>query len=502
MTRSNDIKCDVLVIGGGGAGLAASIEAADSGASVVLVEENPELGGTTAWSIGSFTATQTPQQLENGIVDSPDEHFADMPKFSGTLSNRDNPALRRLFVDNASDTLRWLMGMGVEFFGPMPEPPHEKPRMHNVLPNSRAYIYHLDRHARRAGVDIRTDTRAKRFIVKDGKVKGAECQGADGNYTIRAAATVLASGDYAANPELKAKYISEDVAKVDAMNPTATGDGHIMAFPLGARVINGDVLSGPTLRFVPPPKEPLDQLLPPFRFVGKLMRFALTSLPAKLLRPLVLKFTTTSMAPELGLFTKGALLVNRDGDRITGAPGALGLKIAQQPGKTGYVVMDASLAQIFSEWPNFVSTAPGVSYAYFHDFRRCRPDIFYEANNLDALAARMGIDAASFQKSVDAHNAETDTLIVNPPFYALGPAKSYVVLTDGGLAVSDDLHVLGDNDKPIDGLYAAGSTGQGGLLLKGHGHHIGWAFTSGRIAGRYAAADARKPHDRVEEVAV
>ena len=114
----------------------------------------------------------------------------------------------------------------------------------------------------------------------------------------------------------------------------------------------------------------------------------------------------------------------------------------------------------------------------------------------------MGIDAASFQKSVDAHNAESDTLIVNPPFYALGPAKSYVVLTDGGLAVSDDLHVLGDNDKPIDGLYAAGSVGQGGLMLKGHGHHIGWAFTSGRIAGRYAAADARKPHDRVEEVAV
>jgi len=47
--------------------------------------------------------------------------------------------------------------------------------------------------------------------------------------------------------------------------------------------------------------------------------------------------------------------------------------------------------------------------------------------------------------------------------------------------------VLGENDVPIDGLWAAVSTGQGGLLLEGHGHHLGWGFTSGRIAGRHAA---------------
>ncbi len=493
MADSTIETCDVLVVGGGGAGLSASIEAADSGARVILIEKNPQLGGTTAWSIGSFTATQTPQQLAEGIVDSPDEHFIDMPKFAGPLADRDNPGLRRLFVDNASDTLRWLMGMGVEFFGPMPEPPHEKPRMHNVLPNSRAYIYHVGRHARRVGVDIRTATRAKKFILEDDRVTGVECERADGStLAIRAGATVLASGDYAANEELKAKYISPEVSLVDAMNPTATGDGHIMAFPLGARVINGDVLSGPTLRFVPPPKEPLDRLLPPFRIVGKAMRFALKFFPASVLHPMILKFTTTSMAPELSLFAKGALLVNREGGRIDGAPGTLGLKIAQQPGKIGYIIMDSTLARTFSAWPNFISTAPGVSYAYFDDFRKCRPDIFHRADSLEALADRIGIDANALRQSIDTHNAGSDNAIATAPFYALGPAKSYVVLTDGGLAVSDDLHVLGENDSPIDGLYAAGSAGQGGLMLKGHGHHIGWAFTSGRLAGRYAAADAAR----------
>jgi predicted oxidoreductase len=57
--------------------------------------------------------------------------------------------------------------------------------------------------------------------------------------------------------------------------------------------------------------------------------------------------------------------------------------------------------------------------------------------------------------------------------------------------VNESLQLLGHGDKPVPGLWAAGSAGQGGLILKGHGHHIGWAFTSGRIAGRNAAAAAK-----------
>lgn len=495
MTEKQNNDCDVLVIGGGGSGLAAAIEARNRGARVTLIEKNPALGGTTAWSIGSFTATQTPHQIARGIVDSPDEHYADMPKFSGEQADRDNPALRRLFVDNANETLRWLMGMGVEFFGPMPEPPHEKPRMHNVLPNSKAYIYALGRHARRIGVDIRLATRATRFLLDGNRVIGAACVSDAGDQAeIRAGAVVLASGDYAASEELKAKYISPEVSLVDAMNPTATGDGHHMAFPLGAKVLNGDVLSGPNLRFVPPPRPSLDRLLPPTRLMGRAMRLALRFAPERLLRPFLLRFTTTSMAPELALFAKGALLVNRDGKRVAGRPGTLGLKIASQPDKIGYVVMDGPLAERFSAWPDFIATAPGVSYAYLDDFRRTRPDIFHKADSLEALASALSIDAKALSTAVAEHNEDAAAgeyaSLTKPPFYALGPAKSYIVLTDGGLAVDESLRILGEGDKPIPGLYGAGSAGQGGLMLKGHGHHIGWAFTSGRIAGRNAAAEA------------
>ena len=466
VTKQQSPNCDVLVIGGGGAGLASAIEARSRGASVCLIEKNSELGGTTAWSIGSFSATQTPHQISDGIIDTPDEHFEDMPKFSGPLAERDNPILRRIFVNNANDTFRWLMSMGVEFYGPMPEPPHRKPRMHNVLPNSRAYIHHLGKHAKKMGVKINYKTRANEFLIEDGRVIGARCEMPTGSTSIQAKAVVLASGDYAANAKLKAKFISPEVAKVDAMNPTATGDGHEMAFPLGARVLNGDVLSGPTLRFIPPPKESIDRMLPPWPMITKLMRFSLKYLPDRLLRPFVLGFTTTSMAPELDLFTDGALLVNKLGQRINEEPAKLGLAIASQPDKVGFVVMDQKIADKYSSWPNFIATAPGVSYAYIKDFQRTRPDIFRKANTIKSLSSGLQMPLDNLESSIKEHNQSNKIKITNPPFYVLGPAKSYVVLTDGGLAVDQDHRMLGKNDSPIPGLFAAGSVGQGGLMLK------------------------------------
>jgi succinate dehydrogenase/fumarate reductase flavoprotein subunit len=73
------------------------------------------------------------------------------------------------------------------------------------------------------------------------------------------------------------------------------------------------------------------------------------------------------------------------------------------------------------------------------------------------------------------------------PYYALGPVKNYINFTDGGLVINERLQVLDANAIPIPRLFAAGATGQGGLPLRGHGNHIGWIFTSGRLAGKYAA---------------
>jgi predicted oxidoreductase len=57
--------------------------------------------------------------------------------------------------------------------------------------------------------------------------------------------------------------------------------------------------------------------------------------------------------------------------------------------------------------------------------------------------------------------------------------------------IDERLRVVGPDGAAIPGLFAAGNAGQGGLALFGHGHHLGWAFTSGRMAARFALAQER-----------
>ena len=157
---------DVIVVGGGGAGLAAASEAASLGRKTVLLEKENALGGSTAWSVGSISATNTPHQRAKGIIDRPDAHFEDLDVLAGGKRNRDNLALRRILVDNATDALRWLESAGLVFAGPNPEPPHRLPRMHNVLPNSRAFPHALGRHCRKLGVDIRLNAEADQLLTE------------------------------------------------------------------------------------------------------------------------------------------------------------------------------------------------------------------------------------------------------------------------------------------------------------------------------------------------
>ena len=79
---------DVVVGGGDGAGLAAAIEARILGREVLLLEKNPALGGSTAWSIGSITSSATPHQIRRGNMDCPADHCAGMPAFARDLALR------------------------------------------------------------------------------------------------------------------------------------------------------------------------------------------------------------------------------------------------------------------------------------------------------------------------------------------------------------------------------------------------------------------------------
>lgn len=486
----------MLVVGAGGAGFAAAIEAATAGARVVLLEKNPRPGGTTAMSVGSITATRTPHQLRAGIDDSPAAHAEDLAAINarrGTVP--DNPRLRRLLTENIGETFQWLLDLGVEFIGPLPEPPHKQSRMHCVVPTSRSYIDRLARRARALGVEVRCGFRVTSLLQRDGAVVGVEGVAADGSpATIGAGATVLATGDFSGDRDMVEAHVSAAAARARPVNPTNTGDGHRMAMSLGGRILNGQVALT-SIRFLPPARPSLLQSIPPSRALARAMRWGFERLPEALIRPFVMAFITSVLQPSKAFYQHGAMLVNRDGRRFGDETGDLTLALAQQPEQSAWLLFDRRLAQRYSRWPHYVSTAPGTGYAYVDDYRRHRRDLWHEAASVEGLARAVGMPEDALRATVNDFNARVardDRLgMLDPPFYALGPVHTVLVFTDGGLAIDEGLRVLDAGDRPMPGLYAAGSVGQGGALLDGHGHHIGWAFTTGRLAGRHASAYAR-----------
>lgn len=493
------VEADVIVVGGGGSGLAAAIEAASCGCSVTLLEKNPALGGSTIMSVGSFTATGTAHQRRKGIEDSPQEHFEDLGALNEAEAqtrwkgrpNVDNLELRRILVEEAGATLAWLESMGVRFFGPVLEPPHRKPRMHNVLPNSRAYGYWLARRARRLGVSIHTNHRVRNVLRDGDRVTGVVAETADGQRQFRArAGTILACGDWAADPEMKRRYARSELAEIgSACNPGNTGDMHRPIMELGAEILNAHMAVA-RVRFVPPPLDGFVHKLPPWPALTWFMEWAMDHLPAWILRPFIMSFLTTVLEAQPSLYENGAILVNTRGERFCNELDHPEFAIARQDKQHAYLIFDERLANMYSAFPYFVSTAPGIAYAYLPDYRRSRKDLFHSAASVEELAQSFGADPEALRNAVEQTRPAGDKAIVQAPFYALGPVSCFVRGTEGGLSIDTEFRIVGADGRPIDGLFGAGLFGQGGLMLEGHGHHLGWAFTSGRLAGRSVAQRA------------
>jgi len=481
---------DLIVVGAGGSGLAAAIEAAGASAKVLVLEKAAQIGGATARSVGTYSTSSTSHQKRAGIDDSPERHYADMDLVNANAKYPDNLGLRRLLTFGAPGTFRWLTDLGLEFIGPNIEPPQTRPRMHNVLPSSAAFPYYLERRCRTLGVRIVCSAQVSDLVFDGERVVGVSV-GFNGNQPIEFRSrlgVVLASGDFAASAEYRARYFDQAVANSVAAYPLATGDGLKIGEKHGAQVVNGDYAAFyiPRLRFIPPDRSNWVLRLPPSRALAQLIRGATAILPAKFMRPFVMKFITTILGPEQNLFKAGAAMVNASGKLVPVELKSPAKNLALDPANSGFIILDQRIADAFEAWPNFVSTAPGVAHAYISDYRAARKDVFHEAPTLEALASRIGADPATFEQAIDEHNRCGHTVLSQAPFIALGPVRGYISITEGGLAVTDDLRVLGRNGQPIPGLFAAGSTGQGGVLLDGHGHHLAWAFVSGRQVARTA----------------
>ena len=480
-------KFDVIVVGGGGSGLAAAVSAAEQGANVLLCEKHPQLGGATGIAVGSLTANRTRIQAKAGITDTLDDHAEDAGLFAPLeIEACNNDEMRRWFLDHSADTLHWLMEMGLNFYGPNPEPPNRVSRMHNVVPGAKAYITALQARLVKLGGMVSTNTPVLDLILDDGRVTGVQAEiNGDERIFLADFGVVLAAGDYANSPTLIARFKGEQFAHIEGISERATGDGHLLAEKAGAQLINMEVTYGPELRFVPPKNKTFQQLLPTRGPLAKLMGVVVPLMPQFLMSMMIKRLLVTWQHPEDALFAEGAALINQNGERFceeTESP-QREIEIARQPGKYGYILLDKQLTTKFSEWPNFISTAPKIGYAYVADYLKLRPDVAMRGISLAEVADKRAIPLEQLQKTVD----ESD--LTEGPWVLLGPAKAYFTTTEGGVVINKKFQALDATNSPISGLYAVGQNGLGGQILWGHGLHIAWAITSGRLVGQQLAEE-------------
>ncbi len=497
---------DVIVVGGGGSGLAAAYSAAQQGGRVLVMEKQPQLGGTTGIAVGSFTASGTSLQRHAKIEDSPSAHAEDAGKFAPEqIETRNNASFRQFFLDEAAATFEWLRQLGLSFYGPNPEPPNRVARMHNVVPGAKAYIAALQTGLQRLGGTILCDCSVERLVLKESRVVGVEARRQGELVEVHARrGVILAAGDYASSPELLRRYKGAEFEQIEGINPHSTGDGHRLAADAGSPLVNMDVTYGPELRFVPSAKKPFQQILPTGRFASRAMGLGMRLLPRFAKNALIKRLLVTWQHPENSLFPEGAILVNAEGRRFTNeciSPDRE-IAVACQPGKICFIVLDGRLVERYSKWPHFISTAPDIAYAYVKDYLKLRPDVSLMAESLDGLASRSGMKTDLLRESVEGFNsyvrgAQEDTFgrcddehpLERKPWVLLGPAKAYFTTTEGGAVINERMQVVDASGQPIAGLFAVGQNGLNGMVLWGHGLHIAWAMTSGRLAGKEVMAD-------------
>jgi len=472
---------DVIVVGAGGSGLAAAVSAAESGASVLVLESQQRPGGTSRMAVGSISAAGTHLQKQAGIVDNSNDFITDMELFTADLLVHDNANLRQVLAEQASLTVDWLSQMGVVFVGPYAEPPHRVERMHNAVPGAASIVKRLLIACQSLGVEIQTQSSVSQLHqYADGRVHALSFKSLDGMHRVSARkAVILASGDFSASKTMCSAHLPLEASRAIPINPTNTGEMFDVACKVGAQTLNMQHVFGPQMRFPAGTSTHIANKMPSWPWLNQFMAMFFEYAPPALKKLLAKPMLMAHMSPSEQLFAQGAILVDENGQLLDNKSPAK--SIAMTESRRGFIVMPNHVAKKFNALPYFISTAPSIAYAFIDDYISGRPDITFKAKDLETLSTSMGLsNAKGLRQSLSGISADY--------WVGLGPVQAMLTTTEGSIAINSQCQVMGATGQPIESLYAVGCIGQGGLLLRGHGLHLAWAFTSGRIAGKYAAS--------------
>lgn len=195
-----DLSIVFVIIGAGGGGLAAALEAKNAGSEVILVEKMPMVGGNTLRATGGMNAAGTSSQAAIDIEDSIETHFDDTMKGG---YDKNDPELVKVMTDNAADAIEWLISIGADLSDVGRLGGASNNRAHRPTggaPVGSHIVKVLKENVEKAGVELLLDTEATEILYEDGKVTGILAKNQDGKeFTIEAKAVIIAAGGFGAN---------------------------------------------------------------------------------------------------------------------------------------------------------------------------------------------------------------------------------------------------------------------------------------------------------------
>lgn len=425
-------NCDIVIVGGGPAGLAAAVSAKQTNAdkNVILVEKLDILSGNGKFDMNFFDMINTEAQKAAGNDEWVGE--AGLAKFLEEKSSNGESAERiQVWANEEYNLDAWLRAMGVELnynYGGTNHMAEDNQYSGEVIQAG------LEKAAAELGVDVRIGTKGVDLVMEDGACKGViVTNNAGETYTINAASTIITTGGFCSNKELLAEYAP------------------------GYEVFNTSNQMGTTGDFV----KIFEQNGFKMENMGKMSFFSNIIVPYRDL--------TGGADMNLLANNEGALLPNKSGmDR--------GTMIKEQPNGAAYYITDKT------GYDSFYRIRKHVGLGYYA-----------EGATLEELAEKLSINAEGLKASVEQYNADAaagaeNAQIAAVPKRALdaeGPYYGVRVeaanhMTKGGVVCNENAQVLNADDTVVPGLYAAGE-----VTWQGGGYSESVCF--GKVAGAQAA---------------
>ena len=443
---------DVVVIGAGGAGVAAAVEAADAGASVILLEKMGRIGGTTATSQGMVGGYETK------YTKALDVHYTFEQMYQNLMSNasyRLDPALTTITVERSGETIDWMNErLGMVFmdevlvgYGPLQ-------MMHVVEGAGVAMRDAMEAALGGTAVELLVDTEATEILMNaDGSVRGVKATSGADTLTIQADSVIVTTGGYDNNPELTALLDPEKAGTMGIGFSGSTGEGIIMASNVGAALTHtGDMMC----------------VLKDYEIMAE--------------------HNGTSATANVSSFISrdNLVLVGADGKRFVDEK-----DIGYMTQKLNVPVFD----QMHRDGLGYVWAISDKAALEAKGVKRGLDMEFVTADTFEELAKAMGLDEAALSQTLSDYNAYCDAghdpefgrLLLsklNAPYCAVRVTPCEII-TYGGIARNEAAEVIRADGTAIPGLYTAGEASANSAYM---GFTISNAFTWGRIAGANAAA--------------